>query len=201
MDQSPQALFLSFVASYGNQYPYNELRATRTNYHGRWALLGMVNDGNVMRMWEGTVVALHTSVFSRDILRHLIITFRALPVPPDMEPIIDCMYHWGRGVDRWWYHEVLHFLQYLLHARTKWPQQIVWKRCIEFRVRRILRLTWATESELDSIYHNWEIEFDLLYIRGNRNYYHLAFHSAWTVNRQLAALAASMTTTNNQGIN
>ena len=54
------------------------------------------------------------STVEPEVVQHLIVTQQGLPLPNDFSLLMDCMFHWGRGINVSWYNITLELINFYL---------------------------------------------------------------------------------------
>ena len=94
--------FRHFLERYKDTFPYNDVRVTRNGIHSKWLLLER-NAPLGIRFYTGSLFAVLAQTIDAEIVKQLIISRRALPMPDDFSLLLDRMYFWGRSVSFHWY--------------------------------------------------------------------------------------------------
>ena len=135
---------------------------------------------------------LHTSALPREVTKLLIVRKDALPVPPEMEKVIDCVCLWGSTVDRWWYHQVMKHLHHMLKTGIWIPEHILFWNCINYRVRNMLRFNWAPAADIQKTHDDWCIWFDMTCTLIEGDYFYLAVTSFQWIRARIHVLSINV---------
>lgn len=101
-----------------------------------------------------------SSSFPGDLLQHLIIMQKALPLTPDMDSIMDDMEVWGHGKCYDWYCDVLELLASTIQHGIAVQRKAIFRACIEYRVKVVLHSRFAYNSPVaDHILNDWTMYF------------------------------------------
>jgi hypothetical protein len=142
-----------------SSYPYSGVLKTRAGWHLNWILLQDKRTGmkksEILRNqlnWR----ALPSSCFSMLVLNYLIISGEALPVPKEMDKVLNCMDCWGRGIDAEWYYIVLQRMAVWLNGAEALSEQFVLKHCIGIRVRLMLTRNFGNAPATEALFFHLE---------------------------------------------
>jgi len=99
--------FDRFANGQGTLYPRNRIKKTRNSYLCKWIIL----TGPTTSLWNKNIHhVLATSALPNGYLTSLIVDEVAIPVPPELDDVIDTMDYWGVRVSGQWKHKGIHVL-------------------------------------------------------------------------------------------
>jgi len=131
-----------FLRDNAGKYPYCDVLQTRRNFHASYLFMKRSTRGVIWGTGPFDWVALSSSMFDTETVQHLIVSKQALPVPPDMGAVLDCMEYWGRRIDPNWYDLVVQWMALMCYCGTQGgsavPKERIMMQCIEPRIERML---------------------------------------------------------------
>ena len=105
--------FKEFYERVKRQFPYNDLKVTRSRFHTKWLLMTCKTDPSIL-FYHAKYYPLLCSTCNAEVVQHLIVTEQGLPLPPVFCHVIDCMFHWGRSISWTWYCKTLELINFYL---------------------------------------------------------------------------------------
>lgn len=99
--------FERFANRHGTVYPWNRIKKTRNSFYCRW----IITTGPTTSLFDRSIHHIvGTSTLPNGYVTSLIVEKVAIPVPPELDDIIDTMDYWGVRVSGLWKLKVIHVL-------------------------------------------------------------------------------------------
>jgi hypothetical protein len=143
----------------------SDMRITRNSFVCQWVLLKSTNrqarNVTLLRTEYNPVLS---SSFPSMELQDLIIQGRALPLPPDLDTVMDTMVVWGHNKHYEWYCDVLEFLAFTITTGVKVSKKQVVRDCIQYQVDAIIHAYIDANSPMaTALVHEWKEHYEHAY--------------------------------------
>ena len=164
--------FKTFLDQHGGNYPYCDVRQTRTAFHTEWLLLTDSSLGSTVEGYNPDCdlpehYVLRTSTLPQETVQEIIIRRNGLPLPPDLcEVICFMMSFWGQCQPVRWKERILSMFHQLLgpqHGGFDGPptrQEVFYKAVCElvfykyYGLRHYEQVRGEFEDEVLKLYHS-----------------------------------------------
>ena len=160
-------------------YPYSNVTKTRAGWHPAWILLKdkrATGKSDIMRetcKWR----ALPCAYLPKFVVHLLIDTMGGLPVPQEMDNVLNCMDIWGRGTDQEWYFRVVERLATWLEEGVPRSEKTIKQVCLFLKIDKGLTALYGNQSPVvNQILNAWIDWFntDYYYSGGQQGGQHFA---------------------------
>ena len=170
--------FREFYERVKGQFPYNEVRVTRTQFHVKWLLMSCKTDPGIL-FHHGRLYPLLCTTLDSEVVQHLIISEQGLPLPEDFSLLMDCMFCWGRGLSVPWYNKTLELVKfYLLTSdlnRATFSATDLYCDVIQMRVQQLISRHYTHGHH--RIYESWLQHYKEMVRSGKKEFFPLAVSS------------------------
>jgi hypothetical protein len=126
-----------------------------------------------------------------EIVKQLIISRRALPMPDDFSLLLDSMYFWGRSVSFHWYRKTLELINfYLRHGnlnRANLSSTDLYCDVIRIRILQRIFMRFPAGGN-PTLYNAWSAHYQAEVKRGLTDFFELAVSSFHFLNNELTNL-------------
>ena len=170
--------FREFHERVKDQFPYNDLKTTRTSYRAKWLLMSCKTDPGIL-FYHVKFYPLLCSTLDVKCVQELIITKKGIPLPADFCSVLDCMFHWGRSLSWSWYNKSLELMNYYLTMsdlnRAEFKETDLYLDVIQMRVLQLINHHF--EHGNSSMSEDWLQYYRGLVNSGERDFFSLAVAS------------------------
>ena len=146
------AAFKRFMDKAEGEYPYCDLRVTRSNYHCKWLLLKAPKSAT-LRSKRGAHYVLHSSCLPKKIQRDMIRSGTAFPLPPHYDDVVDCIETWGRDMKKGWDQNVYEYMYESIHDGDS--KRVLFGECIFLLIRAKVNAYFPNGTTRDNIMQGW----------------------------------------------
>ena len=186
-----------FMSEWGGDYPYCELKKTRSQFYAKYAVICSKSKSNVPRRGTSFDVVT-TSSFDKETLRHLFLSKQAIPLTPTMAEIMDWMYCWGRNKSDSWYERTLEWFMFLCTEKISVSKRELIFDTIAIKVREDIHCYFVTTQMTGWLtYNEWVDWFNFQYENITEDFFELSYKSIGYVQSRCEALVEATTAPTN----
>ena len=177
-----------FCDKWGSDYPYCEIKKTRSQYYFKWIILFASSKCNDVARRRTPYEVVLAKSFDKDTLQHLLVSKRGIPLTPAMDKIMNWMYCWGRNKSDTWYEDMVELLAFYCHEKIPVSDKELVHEVIALEVKRLCHYRFNTTVLLGwSTYNEWCEWFEHEYTFVTDDFFDLARSSFVEADRLITA--------------
>lgn len=175
-----------FANVWGMDYPYCELRETRSRYYFKWILLHSGRE-KVPRKYSRHAAVL-ASCFDNETLDQLVYSKQGIPLTEDMSEIMDWIDGWGRDISHFWYQETMDLFSIYFSLKERVTKKELLYEVIAIRIREQIHQAYTLTLFVGwTTFNSWRDWFDSEFDE-NPDFFHLAYNSMRFIKQQTDAV-------------
>ena len=185
-----------FCDKWGGDYPYCELKKTRSMYYFKYLILYSPNKGNEIPRRRTVYDVVLASSFDKETLQHLLVSKKGTPLTPSMTSVMDWMYCWGRHKSLAWFEDTVELFAFYCHEKIRVGDKELLREVVALKIKQQCHVAFNGTVLLGwSTYNEWSDWFDYQFDYVTEDFFDLARTSINHANDLIqAAIAASIAT-------